>query len=60
MVKWTMCSGLIKTENYRILWNHATIMTALTMKRSLCNSYIVSNFTGDFSRFTYFFLLFRA
>ena len=35
-VKGMMCSGLIKTENYRILWNHATIMTVLTMKRNLC------------------------
>ena len=29
-------SELIKTENYRILWNLATIMIVLTMKRSLC------------------------
>ena len=36
MVKWMMCSGLIKMENYRILWNHATITIVITMKRSLC------------------------
>ena len=36
MAKWMMCSGLIKMENYRILWNHATITTVLTMKRNQC------------------------
>ena len=36
MVNWMMCSGLIKMANYRILWNRATIMTVLTIKRNLC------------------------
>ena len=34
--RWMMYSELIKTKNYRILWNLATIMIVLTMKRSLC------------------------